>query len=149
MLIESMTLSTLASIVLAFFIERISPSFLAFSVKLLRMSCHDRLAVAISKKPLLELFFPWSKPFYNDALNKNDFEVYNCFVFKLHGTYQRASCTAQQQRQYKYRKFCISNSRNLVLYKQRRGKRSMFNNIGMCQLQIHINSMIFLQIEKQ
>ena len=57
MLIESMTLSTLASIVLAFFIERINPSFLAFSVKLLRMSCHDRLAVAISKKTT-----PWSFP---------------------------------------------------------------------------------------
>ena len=119
MLIESMTLSTLASIVLAFFIERISPSFLAFSVKLLRMSCHDRLAVAISKKPLLELFFPWSKPFYNDALNKNDFEVqvYNCFVFKLHGTYRRAGLRSSSASNY--RNICVSYSRNLVLYKQR------------------------------
>ena len=118
MLIESMTLSTLASIVLAFFIERINPSFLAFSVKLLRMSCHDRLAVAISKKPLLELFFPWSKPFYNDALNKNDFEVYNCFVFKLHGIYRRTRLRSSSASNF--RNICVSYSRNLVLYKQRR-----------------------------
>ena len=57
MLMESMTLSTFAPTVLAFFKDLSKPSFLAFSVKLSSTSCQDGFAAAIlSLKPLPKLF---------------------------------------------------------------------------------------------
>ena len=53
MLIESMTLSTLASIVLAFLRDLSKPSFFAFCVKPFKISCQDEFDAAMSKKPLL------------------------------------------------------------------------------------------------